>query len=587
MKNAYLPWMLLAACLFAGCGDTDNPVVDEDTSVADTSTPSDVVEDTTIWEDTVDAANPDILADTSEEVTDTVPEDLPISEGQEGGYISGGVLGSYYGVPADDSDEEMAFLFRRLDKTLDFPNADPAFAEIHEGNRFEAHWKGGIHATSDGVYTFRVTVADGAKLTVGDVPLIDAWETGTYTTETASIELTVGWHPLELTYGKYGFDALLVLAMQGPADETLKSIDASRLGYSSAPPADEPSLSFQDLSIPDVWSFGASVMASTSAPAMVTASWDGTTHDDTVSTAPDELNVDHHLMLTLAPETDYQVTVSAQDLWGRSVTSDVFPITTPVNPAFVSGGMLGTYYNGTEFGGTPVAQRFDPEINLPANQDNNLQGSFATPMGNNNFTVRWEGALWAPETDTYILYLGADDGARLTLDEELIIDAWDSNAFSYDELAITLTKGWHPMTIEYLETGGTSRISLEWATATMERMVVPSENLGTNLPDDDLLNPEVTFVDAYSSLPETFTLQWKTSELCTAQVFYTTYNQFDKVVGEEVVYDFNTSATGMKWTFENLMPGYGQAQIVVWDRFGHVSAVVESEKILVLEDEED
>lgn len=42
-------------------------------------------------------------------------------------------------------------------------------------------------------------------------------------------------------------------------------------------------------------------------------------------------------------------------------------------------------------------------------------------------SARWRGKLLAPSSETFTLYVKADDGARLYVDHELVIDAWEGN----------------------------------------------------------------------------------------------------------------------------------------------------------------
>lgn len=48
-----------------------------------------------------------------------------------------------------------------------------------------------------------------------------------------------------------------------------------------------------------------------------------------------------------------------------------------------------------------------------------------TPYGRDHVSVRWEGKLMAPSSETFTLYLRADDAAVLSIDHEVVIDAWE------------------------------------------------------------------------------------------------------------------------------------------------------------------
>lgn len=47
-----------------------------------------------------------------------------------------------------------------------------------------------------------------------------------------------------------------------------------------------------------------------------------------------------------------------------------------------------------------------------------------------DYQVTWTGKLKAPETGSYLLGLQSDDGARLWLDGELVIDDWGPHGYS-------------------------------------------------------------------------------------------------------------------------------------------------------------
>lgn len=44
-------------------------------------------------------------------------------------------------------------------------------------------------------------------------------------------------------------------------------------------------------------------------------------------------------------------------------------------------------------------------------------------------SARWQGKLLAPSSETFTLYVRADDAARLYFDHELVIDAWEGETF--------------------------------------------------------------------------------------------------------------------------------------------------------------
>lgn len=80
-------------------------------------------------------------------------------------------------------------------------------------------------------------------------------------------------------------------------------------------------------------------------------------------------------------------------------------------------GLTGEYFRGRNFD-TPIFRRVDPTIDFlwPQGPD--------PAIGSVDFSICWQGRLRAPTTGNYILHLSHDDGARLWLDGELLIDEW-------------------------------------------------------------------------------------------------------------------------------------------------------------------
>ena len=54
-------------------------------------------------------------------------------------------------------------------------------------------------------------------------------------------------------------------------------------------------------------------------------------------------------------------------------------------------------------------------------------------MGVDRFSVRWSGWLTAPSTGTYTIATETDDGVRLFLDDELVIDDWTPHFVTRNE----------------------------------------------------------------------------------------------------------------------------------------------------------
>lgn len=103
------------------------------------------------------------------------------------------------------------------------------------------------------------------------------------------------------------------------------------------------------------------------------------------------------------------------------------PTTGPLIPKPVGIGLIGNYYNGTNFNQL-VLRKIDSSINF-----NWFMGSPLDRLGGNRFSIRWRGFFFAESTGKYNFYINSDDGTRLKIDNKLIIDKWEPKT-SFKEL---------------------------------------------------------------------------------------------------------------------------------------------------------
>ncbi len=95
------------------------------------------------------------------------------------------------------------------------------------------------------------------------------------------------------------------------------------------------------------------------------------------------------------------------------------------------------------------------------------------------FSVRWMGEIEALHSEAYTFVTGSDDGVRLYLNGELIIDAWaDQDRIETSSDPVQLVAGQrYPIVVEGYENGGEAEWQLYWQSASTPREVVPQEVL--------------------------------------------------------------------------------------------------------------
>jgi hypothetical protein len=116
------------------------------------------------------------------------------------------------------------------------------------------------------------------------------------------------------------------------------------------------------------------------------------------------------------------------------------------------------FYDNTNLSGTPVIEDPDGEkIFFDWGYDKPRK---AMPSGD-NFSIRWSGQRYF-HSGTYRFGLYADDGARLWVDGELLIDGWYGGAASHHGPVKYLDEGYHDVILEYYEVGGLAEIRFWW-----------------------------------------------------------------------------------------------------------------------------
>src|ERR1700730_9831862 len=90
-------------------------------------------------------------------------------------------------------------------------------------------------------------------------------------------------------------------------------------------------------------------------------------------------------------------------------------VSTPGGPA----GLKGEYFDNEEFKGEPALSRVDQSIDFHWGE-----GSYRDGGPADHFAVRWTGYFVPQTEDDYRFYPSADDGVRVYINDEMVIDDW-------------------------------------------------------------------------------------------------------------------------------------------------------------------
>lgn len=127
-------------------------------------------------------------------------------------------------------------------------------------------------------------------------------------------------------------------------------------------------------------------------------------------------------------------------------------------------GLSGMYYNQIDLNGKAILERVDEQIDFhwtlfPPSQK--LTPDF--------YSARWTGFFTAPETEKLAIGLKGNDGYRLYINHQLVIDRWLKQSYHTDLVDFDFEKGKsYPIQIEFKEPNGNAHIQLVWKKPTNE-----------------------------------------------------------------------------------------------------------------------
>lgn len=139
-------------------------------------------------------------------------------------------------------------------------------------------------------------------------------------------------------------------------------------------------------------------------------------------------------------------------------------------------GLLGRYYNNTTLAGSPVLERTEKVAFT-------WSSSPGPGVNANQFSTRWTGFVEATASGSFQFRMRSNDGVRLWINGNLVIDNWTAHATMENDTApITLTKNQrYSVTLEFYDNSGAAVARLFWKRpGTTTFSTVPKSRLYAN-----------------------------------------------------------------------------------------------------------
>ncbi|HTH46998.1 MAG TPA: PA14 domain-containing protein [Candidatus Limnocylindria bacterium] len=138
-------------------------------------------------------------------------------------------------------------------------------------------------------------------------------------------------------------------------------------------------------------------------------------------------------------------------------------------------GLQGEYFSNQAktFNGPPTLVRTDSTVNFDWGS-----GSPDPKISADTFTVRWTGQVQAQFSETYTFTTTSDDGVRLYVNGQLIIDEWIDQGPTDWTGSIALQAGkFYDIRMEYYENGGGAVAKLAWSSPSTSQTIIPTSQL--------------------------------------------------------------------------------------------------------------
>jgi beta-glucosidase len=148
---------------------------------------------------------------------------------------------------------------------------------------------------------------------------------------------------------------------------------------------------------------------------------------------------------------------------GTTLTGEPLLTAVPASSLYLNAdrsahGLKGEYFDNKDLQGAPVATRTDEQLDFDWFTDAPVPG-----INTDNFSARWTGYFVPPVSGTYQLGARADDGVRVFLDDQTLVENWRDGSAKTLTKEVNLVGGRaYKLRVEYYERYASATAKLVW-----------------------------------------------------------------------------------------------------------------------------
>ncbi|OAI11985.1 hypothetical protein A1359_14240 [Methylomonas lenta] len=172
------------------------------------------------------------------------------------------------------------------------------------------------------------------------------------------------------------------------------------------------------------------------------------------------------------------------------------------------------FFKGTDLAGKPLYTGKAPYIKY-----NWAKRSPARRIAKDNFSARWRGQFDF-KTGQYEFRALADDGVRILLDGQPILDHWQDGKASEYLVAVNPGAGTHLVEVEYFEATGNAQVQVAWKqlTTSSPLVIAPKETVTVDKVVPTIPSSVINTVEPVTTTAQTITTQPSNTTATTSAV---------------------------------------------------------------------